>query len=105
MGTFKGPPRPRGQGCSGIPRFPNVLASGALATPPGLPPGTWESIYFLRSEAGWLRPIVDNRESVAFATGVKSGPGPGALILADAIAHGQVFAEGRKHGKHGDSLE
>ena len=65
----------------------------ALATPPGLPPGAWESIYFLRSEAGWLRPIVDDRESVAFATGVRSGPWPGALILAYALADGQVFAE------------
>jgi hypothetical protein len=91
--TFKGAAPPEGAKVLWYSAAPECSRFGALATPPGLPPGAWESIYFLRSEAGWLRPIVDDRGSVAFVTGIRSGQGPGASILADALADGQVFAE------------
>jgi hypothetical protein len=96
--TFKGVAPPEGAQVLWYSTAPDCSHFGALSTPPGLPPGAWESIYFLRSEAGWLRPIVDDRGSVAFVTGIRAGQRPGASILADALADGRVLAKGaRRH--------
>ena len=91
--TIKGAAPSEGANVLWYSATPDCSRFGAFATSPRLPTGSWESIYFLRSEAGWLRPIVDDRGSVAFVTGLRSGPGAAAFILADAIANGEVFAE------------